>query len=115
MQDSSRKRKRPFKFFNFIAEHEDFLDVIKDGWMKQVNGMGMENIWTKLKVIKKGLKKLNTIHYQGIDFKVKEIRSQLQSIHEQMRDHRQSNDLYELDRELRPDLEQWGAYRRRYS
>lgn len=50
---------KTFRFVNCIADHEDFLRVVRDAW--HINSMGdpMNIVWQKLRCAKAGLKKLN--------------------------------------------------------
>lgn len=50
---------KPFKFFNFWAEHKDFLDWVAEGWCIEVEGYSMFQLYTRLKVVKSILKKKN--------------------------------------------------------
>lgn len=50
----------PFKFNNKLPDHQEFLTIVHATWRK-VGKLGpMPNVWWKLKVLKKGLKLLNT-------------------------------------------------------
>ncbi|XP_075107153.1 uncharacterized protein LOC142180122 [Nicotiana tabacum] len=54
----SKRKPIPFRLSNYMAEHEEFLTVLKVGWAKRVQGNQMERIWAKLKEVKQELKKL---------------------------------------------------------
>ncbi|XP_056683679.1 uncharacterized protein [Spinacia oleracea] len=53
---------RPFKFFNYMASHERFRQVVQEGWDTPVVGTAMFQVWQKLKAVKKGLKHLHHKH-----------------------------------------------------
>jgi hypothetical protein len=42
---------KPFKFFNFWAEHKNFLDWVKEGWQVDVEGYSMYRLYAKLKSV----------------------------------------------------------------
>nr|GEU60554.1 hypothetical protein [Tanacetum cinerariifolium] len=54
---------KPFKFYNFIVYKENFLEIVKSQWSKQVEGHVMYQITQKLKDLKKPLRKL--LYEQG--------------------------------------------------
>ncbi|XP_071714550.1 uncharacterized protein [Rutidosis leptorrhynchoides] len=49
---------KPFRFSNFIVEHELFQSTIKDGWNVEVKGHKMYCLVKKLRILKKPLRKL---------------------------------------------------------
>ncbi|XP_075101938.1 uncharacterized protein LOC142177361 [Nicotiana tabacum] len=51
---------KPFRFFNCIAEHQDFLPLIEDCWKLPTPETYMRRVWNKLKSVKQRLKTLNT-------------------------------------------------------
>jgi hypothetical protein len=68
---------KPFKYFNFWSEHENFLQWIEDGWRVEVEGFSMYQLYTKLKSIKDVLKTKNRVIYGGLGQKVVEARVNL--------------------------------------
>ncbi|GLU16319.1 hypothetical protein SLE2022_327580 [Rubroshorea leprosula] len=59
--------RKPFKFFNFWAKHEEFLALVKQTWdSTQVTGCYMFQLCKKLKALKPVLKKLNKKSYGDI-------------------------------------------------
>ncbi|XP_070054082.1 uncharacterized protein [Nicotiana tomentosiformis] len=96
---------KSFKFFNHLAEHSEFLSVIKKAWKLQGDGSTMNRVWMKLKQVKCELKKLNSSQYSGVDQRVKAIRHQLMELQEQMRDCNPQPEEVETERELRKQLE----------
>lgn len=43
--------KRPFKFYNCLAQHQEFKERVKKGWT--THRRGMQGIWKNLKRVKK--------------------------------------------------------------
>ena len=50
---------RPFKFFNMWTMSDRFLEVVHIEWQVPVDGCAMFKVATKMKRLKKELKKLN--------------------------------------------------------
>jgi len=61
---------KPFKFFNFWADHRNFLDWIKEGWRVEVTGFSMFRLYAKLKSVKEVLKLKNREIFGGLGLKV---------------------------------------------
>ncbi|XP_070031777.1 uncharacterized protein [Nicotiana tomentosiformis] len=59
------KGARPFRFFNCLAEHQDFLPLIKYYWDSIGTNVCMRHIRYKLKEVKQDMKKLNMTIYGG--------------------------------------------------
>ncbi|PWA85504.1 RNA-directed DNA polymerase, eukaryota, Reverse transcriptase zinc-binding domain protein [Artemisia annua] len=53
-----RAKPRPFKFVNFLAKNEEFLPIVKDVWERHIPGHAMFSVISKLKLLKKPLRKL---------------------------------------------------------
>lgn len=102
-----RKAARPFKFFNCLAEHK-ILKIVEDNWTGFEQGSHMRNVWTKLQRVKQELKKLNQTEYARVEARVKVARQKLKEVQEQMRDHPQQPELFEVERKRKMQLEKWG-------
>ncbi|XP_056685902.1 uncharacterized protein [Spinacia oleracea] len=68
---------RPFKFFNYMAEHPKFHQIVQEGWGSIVNGTAMFQVWHKLKVIKQGLKTLHREEFARLEERIDGIRREL--------------------------------------
>ena len=40
---------RPFKFFNYMVEHVDFLPILENNWGNYSGDNMMQSIWRRLK------------------------------------------------------------------
>ncbi|XP_057955482.1 uncharacterized protein LOC131149232 [Malania oleifera] len=58
--------RRPFKFFNMWVNHDNFLEVIKKGWVLNVQGYAQYRFLEKLKGLKQPLRNLNSLHFSHI-------------------------------------------------
>jgi hypothetical protein len=61
---------KPFKFFNFWADHGQFLDWIQEGWNSEVDGYSMFELYSKLKGVKQILKAKNKEFFNGLGQRV---------------------------------------------
>lgn len=74
LEDVQGKGKRPFRFFNYLAQHNTFMQLVEEAWRKPVQGHLMQKIWAKLKKVKHVLTKLNRREFTGIENKLNAIR-----------------------------------------
>ncbi|GJS81542.1 hypothetical protein Tco_0748083 [Tanacetum coccineum] len=56
---SLKKRRRSFKFTNYIMDKEDFLPTTEKEWNQEIMGQDMYRVVKKLKDIKQPMRKLN--------------------------------------------------------
>ncbi|XP_031272152.1 uncharacterized protein LOC116130575 [Pistacia vera] len=77
-------KKSPFKFFNFWAEHEDFLSMVERVWSLEVEGNPMYRLVFKLKALKVELKRLNRKEFWNISKIVKSARDDLAQFQERL-------------------------------
>ncbi|KAF3613977.1 hypothetical protein T459_11523 [Capsicum annuum] len=84
--DSSKPPgKMAFKFFNVLAEHPSFPEIIRQALLKPVTGVTMRKVWEKVKLAKQELKGLNNREFTGMDRKIQEAREKLEEIQVDMR------------------------------
>ncbi|GJV81463.1 RNA-directed DNA polymerase, eukaryota, reverse transcriptase zinc-binding domain protein [Tanacetum coccineum] len=55
----SNVKPKPFKFHNYLTAKVDFIPVVRNVWSNKVNGFSMFSLVSKLKMLKKPLRKLN--------------------------------------------------------
>lgn len=67
---------RPFRFFNYMAQHPRFLPMIEKVWADCPTS-SMKQIWSALKVIRREIKLLHAIEFQGIHDMIKQCRDKL--------------------------------------
>lgn len=53
---AGQSKGRPFRFFNYMAEHECFLPILENSWGQYSGENMMQSIWRRLKEIKQHLK-----------------------------------------------------------
>ncbi|XP_071704828.1 uncharacterized protein [Rutidosis leptorrhynchoides] len=49
---------KPFKFSNYVAHHNDFIQTVVDGWAKDVEGHMMFKVVKRLRMLKKPIRRL---------------------------------------------------------
>nr|GEW21390.1 RNA-directed DNA polymerase, eukaryota, reverse transcriptase zinc-binding domain protein [Tanacetum cinerariifolium] len=53
------KKKKSFRFANYIADKDEFLELVNEEWKHKVSGCQMYKVVQRLKLLKKPLNKLN--------------------------------------------------------
>lgn len=65
---ASARAKKPFRFYNFIIQSPDFLDLICNAWFSiNVTGSAMYRVSRKLKLLKQYIKEFSKQNYSGIE------------------------------------------------
>lgn len=64
VEEHKDANKRPFKFFNCLAQHQDFKTKVNASW--QIKGKGMQEIWKNLMKVKREIKQLNQREYMVV-------------------------------------------------
>ena len=72
--------KKPFKYFDFWAEHKDFLPKVAQDWNQYIRGVPMFRICQKLRSLKPILKSLNKKEFSDISTRVLASKAELDSI-----------------------------------
>ncbi|GJX75384.1 RNA-directed DNA polymerase, eukaryota, reverse transcriptase zinc-binding domain protein [Tanacetum coccineum] len=89
---------KPFKFHNYLTAKDDFIPVVKRVWSNKVEGFAMFSLVSKLKLLKKPLRKLN--YDQGNLFEnVRNLKAKLAVVQSSMNEDPHNNVL--RDEELR--------------
>lgn len=71
--------RKPFKYFNFWADHKEFIPVVRSVWCKYVKGSPMFRTCCKLRYLKPLLKDLNKKDFSDLTSRVQCLRSELES------------------------------------
>ena len=70
----------PFKFYNFLIAHPDFLTTIQEGWkVLQPETWSLSALSKKQKIFEKYLKKLHKNNYSEIQKKSRRMKSKRQT------------------------------------
>lgn len=101
------KVSKPFRFFNCLAEHKDFLPIVLRAWNKHQQVEHMSAIWRKLKEVKKELKKLSITEFKAVDVKVRTARQKLHEMQKQIRTANSPPPNINEEKELKKQLEKW--------
>lgn len=97
---TSPPRKRPFRFFNFLADHPKFIETVQQVWRKVILGNPMYCVCEKLKHLQEGLKKLNTDEYSDLSARVASLKLQLETIQRDLGSHPNDPSKQSTEREL---------------
>lgn len=103
---SGREGGRPFKFHNILAEHEFFLDVVKEAWQSISGIYYLQTTWNRLKAVKEAMKGLHNRAYSNARQKVDDYRQRLKCIQAQS-DLQQNVQLQLEERELYNQYRHW--------
>ncbi|XVF76997.1 hypothetical protein PTKIN_Ptkin14bG0004700 [Pterospermum kingtungense] len=78
----SQVKQRPcsFKFFNFWANHNAFLEVVGNSWQADEDGNPMERLFKKLKRLKPLLKAFNREHFSNVFGRVNHKQKELETV-----------------------------------
>ncbi|XP_009592517.1 uncharacterized protein [Nicotiana tomentosiformis] len=98
-------KKKPFKFYNCLAEYPNFAQLVQEGW--QNRSVDMKGIWYNLKIVKATLKGLNRKEFADITTHVKTMRDELATIQAAMRNTTTNVDVFEAEKAIRQKLEKW--------
>ena len=79
MPDMMVKRRRSFRFMNFLAEKKDFHLTVKENWNEPVIGYAMFILARRLKNMKKVIRDLNWKNGNVFE-KVKVLRDELKKV-----------------------------------
>ncbi|KAK1402442.1 hypothetical protein POM88_002047 [Heracleum sosnowskyi] len=85
---------KPFQFYHHLVQHPDFLSIVRDTWSVVVYGDPWYILSTKLKHLKKELKKLN-VSNGNLKAKVEEAGQNLVNFQSSMPSPRESDFLQE--------------------
>ena len=75
--DRPRTVNKPFKFWNFLAGHEDFRSIVRNMWDREIVGSLQFGFCRKLKLLKAPLKLLNERNYGHIASRAERARELL--------------------------------------
>ncbi|GJS50788.1 hypothetical protein Tco_0624150 [Tanacetum coccineum] len=96
MADIAMKKRRSFRFMNYLADKKDFHRVVKDHWNKPVKGFAMFVLEKRLKGMKKHLRELNKKNGNVHD-KVKRLRDELKKVQVELDKDPNNSDLREAE------------------
>lgn len=71
---------RPFKFLNYVAEHSQFLPILKEEMSHKHHSSATRDLWQSLKAVKMKLKQLHKEEFANTTIRIEDTRSQLADI-----------------------------------
>lgn len=75
---------RPFRFFNYLAQHSQFEKLVQQDWSKPIQGNPLSRIWFKLKRLKLQLKHLHKEEFAGIESRIQQSQQELDHVQGQL-------------------------------
>ncbi|GJV64974.1 RNA-directed DNA polymerase, eukaryota, reverse transcriptase zinc-binding domain protein [Tanacetum coccineum] len=90
--DDIQKKKSTFRFTNHVAEKEEFLEILKSVWQKDIKGCKMYRVVQKMKMLKKPLRNLSWKNGDLFE-KVQELKKSLEQVQSKLDTDPFNNDL----------------------
>ncbi|XP_021859027.2 uncharacterized protein [Spinacia oleracea] len=75
---------RPFKCFNFLANHSQFAEVVAQDWDNPIKGTPLSKVWFKLKRLKHKLKSLHKEEFANITMRIQKAQQELEEVQNQL-------------------------------
>ncbi|XP_021771869.1 uncharacterized protein LOC110736014 [Chenopodium quinoa] len=98
---------RPFRFFNCLISHPDFLGLVQESWSGGVPGNAMSRVWNKLRNLKTQLKTLNKHSFNNVDQRVCDAQLALLDVQDQMVLNPSNSVLMEQETDAIESLKYW--------
>lgn len=102
-------RKSLFKFYNVIADHEIFLQILRINWDANKDPCLLRDIWRKCRKLQSPLKELNTKWFMRTAQRVDYIRQKLHTIQTSLGHEIDNCELEQEEKWLLGDLEKWSS------
>lgn len=72
--------KKPFRFYHFWVDHPHFLTLVDEVWRGEASGTPMYQLCTRLKRLKKELKKLNKDQFSDLSNRVLRAKERMENL-----------------------------------
>nr|QIA97950.1 hypothetical protein AP_R.00g000460-v1.0.a3 [Amaranthus palmeri] len=105
--EHGQKQNTPFRFFNYLCDHKDFLKVVDEAWQIEVRGDGLQKLWHKMKNVKRGLKQLHNKDFAGVKDKIMHWEQQLQKTQTDLQSNPTSEELHHREKEISSIVHKW--------
>ncbi|KAF3605153.1 hypothetical protein DY000_02045926 [Brassica cretica] len=88
MPSLRRRVIKPFKFFDHVVDHPQYLDSFREAWdCLSIRGTSQFKLQRSLKLLKGVLRNLNRTHFSGITMRVNEQTATLSALQRQLLTH----------------------------
>ncbi|KAG5400318.1 hypothetical protein IGI04_014925, partial [Brassica rapa subsp. trilocularis] len=81
LDGATNEVRKPFRFFNYLTEHTDFLSTVKETWDTSEplfhSRLALSRFHQKLKLLKQPLRALNRTHYGDLPGRTKQAYEEL--------------------------------------
>lgn len=105
--EEPKRNAKPFRFFNIVAEHPDFLQKVRQAWHQEVKGTAMYQVWQKLKFVKKEVKELHKNSFSEAHTHLEEARKELLAVQELMVENGADELLQRQEKQCIKTLKHW--------
>lgn len=102
-------RRGLFKFFNVLADHEEFEGLVRANWSHQLSTNKLRDVWLKCQKLKGPLKQLNTKWFVKTSERVDGLRTQLHSIQQLISQIDNNTELIQDEKRTLAELEKWSG------
>ncbi|XP_019258680.1 PREDICTED: uncharacterized protein LOC109236894 [Nicotiana attenuata] len=99
---------KPFRLYTNVMDHPQFQTVIQQVWDEEHEGAPMQQIWCKLKNLKKQLKGINA-YMASYKQKLEQAREKLDIMQSQMRQNTLAQSLINEEKEVLGEKEKWST------
>ena len=111
--------KRPFSFFNFLADHSQFDAAVTSSWQQPIAAGGLKGVWEKLKRLKMVLKTLHKEEFANVEQRMTLAREELSSIQNALAPNLLDLHLHSQEKICSLNLQKWlrveeAAWRQKY-
>lgn len=92
-----KKMPHSFKFFNMWCDDPQFMNIVAEVWSRNAKGTPMFQLYSKLKSLKKELKKLKREKFFEISNRVQEARVALEGVQAELQ-RRPTNEVFKIEK-----------------
>lgn len=104
--ESNNTRRGLFKFYNVVADHVDFEQVVREHWGRDYSHNLLRAVWRNCMRLKEPIKKINTQWFVKTKERLEDIRHNLQQV-QHLLSGNPSDELLHDEKRLLVELEKW--------
>ena len=98
---------RPFRFFNYMVQHDQFEPIVREAWGQITDANPMLALWRKLQQVKIHLKSLHTAEFANTKERIEQARKALDDVQSQLRTDRNNATLHSQEKACSLQLRKW--------
>lgn len=105
--EAREARRGFFKFYNVIADHEMFEQIVRDNWGTERSQSLLKDVWRKCHKLKTPLKELNTKWFLKTNERVCSLRQKLQLVQIRLQQDPVGLEILQEEKTVLGELEKW--------